>query len=90
MPAKITNVVCHEKTLLRPIATGANRNCPNDPPAVPKPNESERHFVGSNLPKAPITTVNDAPARPKPVRNPPDRYNSPGDDACAIHARPVA
>jgi hypothetical protein len=35
---------------IRPTPSGENRNCPNEPAAVPAPNEIERQFSGRSLP----------------------------------------
>ncbi len=51
-------------------ASGENRNWPNEPAAVPAPKASVRHCSGISLPKAPSTSVNDEPARPKPINIP--------------------
>jgi hypothetical protein len=71
-------------------ASGENTNCPNEPAAVPAPNASERHCGGISLPKAPITIVNDAPARPKPITAPEVRWSIPAVDAYAMEPRPIA
>ena len=88
-PAKISSVVCQSTAELSATASGENRNWPNELAAVPTPNENARHCGGSNLPNAPITTVNDTPASPKPTIKPPERYISVGDDANVIHENPT-
>ena len=39
---------------------------------MPTPNPMVRHCVGRSLAKAPITKVNEQPARPKPISTPAD------------------
>ena len=73
MAAKISSVCCQPIASIRPTASGENRNCPNEPAAVPAPNAIDRHSGGISLPKAPITRVNEQPASPKPISTPADR-----------------
>ena len=75
---KISSVCCQPTPPINPTAIGENRNCPNEPAAVPAPNANERHCGGISLPNAPITTVNDDPASPKPSTMPAERYIIPG------------
>jgi hypothetical protein len=55
---------------MRSTARGENRNCPNEPAAVPAPKAIDRHSGGISLPNAPMTMVKDAPASPKPMIRP--------------------
>ena len=54
----------------RAARTGTGRT---SRPPCPAPNAIERHFGGRILPKAPSTTMNEQPARPKPISTPADR-----------------
>ena len=75
---KITSVCCQPNSPISATASGENRNCPNDPAAVPAPNANVRQAGGISLPNAPITTVNDEPASPKPMTAPAVRCSMPG------------
>ena len=57
---------------------------------MPAPNANERHCGGISLPNAPITTVNDDPASPKPSTMPAERYIIPGVLEYDMAARPSA
>src|SRR6185312_8679340 len=61
---------CQPKLSISATLKGANRNCPNEPAAVPAPSAIPRHSVGNNLPNADNTRLNEQPDRPKPIRNP--------------------
>src|SRR5262245_23221492 len=65
-------------TVVSATASGENRNCPNDPAAVPAPKASARHCGGISLPNAPITTVKEEPASPKPIMTPALRWSIAG------------
>jgi hypothetical protein len=53
MPAaKIMSACCQPNESISTRASGENRNCPNDPAAVPAPSESDRHASGTSLPNA--------------------------------------
>ena len=67
------SVVNHPTASINATARGENRNCPNEPAAVPAPNASERHSRGSSAPNAPMTRVNEEPASPKPINSPAER-----------------
>lgn len=69
--------MCQSSAWFSPTASGENRNCPNELAAVPIPKESERQLNGSSFPNAPITTVKDVPASPKPIRNPAETISAP-------------
>src|SRR6185503_11658287 len=69
---------CQPRRPINPTASGENRNCPNEPAAVPTPKAKPRHSVGINLLKAASTRVNDVPAMPRPVRTPAERSSMPG------------
>jgi hypothetical protein len=58
--------------------SGENRNCPNEPDAVPTPKANVRHSGGISRPRAPITMVNDAPASPNPTTTPAVRWSMAG------------
>jgi hypothetical protein len=58
---------------MRATVSGENRNWPNEPAAVPEPNESERQRCGISFPKAPMTMVKEEPARPAPIRMPAEK-----------------
>ena len=76
--AKMTNVSCQPTRSMSATASGENRNCPNEPAAVPAPKASERHCGGISLPNAPITMVKEEPASPKPITAPAVRCSIPG------------
>src|SRR6266849_6055820 len=86
--AKMTSVSCQPTWPMSATASGENRNCPNEPAAVPAPNASERHRSGNNLPNAASTTLNEHPERPKPSSTPADSSNVAGEWAFAIRASP--
>src|SRR5262249_19561904 len=83
-PAKISSVVRQPNVWMRCTPSGENRNWPNEPDAVPRPNESDRQLSGSNLPNDEIIRLNEHPDRPKPISKPVDGRSSPGVAACAI------
>ena len=57
---------------MKPTASGENRNCPNEPAAVPAPKASERICTGISLPKAAMTRAKEVPAMPRPHNTPAD------------------
>src|ERR1700716_2047858 len=69
-PANTISAICQPKLSIIATPNGANRNCPNDPAAVPAPSASPRRSGGSNLLKADSTRLNEQPDRPKPIRTP--------------------
>ena len=69
-PAKTVSAACQPAESISATASGENRNCPNEPAAVPYPNAAERHSGGTSLPNAPTTIVKAQPDRPKPIRTP--------------------
>ena len=48
---------------------GANRNCPNDPAAVPAPSATPRHSGGNSFPNADSTRLNEQPDKPEADQN---------------------
>jgi hypothetical protein len=58
--------------------SGANRNCPNEPAAVPAPNDTERHCSGTSLPNAETMRLNEQPDNPKPISTPTVRLSVTG------------
>ena len=70
MPAKISSVVRQPTLSIRLTPSGENRNCPNDPAAVPAPNEIERQLSGSSLPNDEMIRLNEQPVRPNPISTP--------------------
>ncbi len=76
--ANISSVVCQPNEPISATASGENRNWPNEPAAVPKPNAVERHSGGTSLPSAPTTMVKAQPDRPKPIRTPADKVSISG------------
>ena len=73
-----SSVCCQPKRSISATASGENRNCPNEPAAVPAPNANVRQVGGISLPKAPMTTVKDEPASPNPITTPAVRWSMPG------------
>src|SRR5690348_15310030 len=57
----VTRAVCQPEVSISTAPSGENRNWPNEPAAVPAPNDSERQLSGSSLPNAAITMVNEQP-----------------------------
>src|SRR5215472_17377515 len=53
--ANTISAVSQPKLSISATPNGANRNCPNDPAAVPAPSANERPSGGSNLLKADST-----------------------------------
>ena len=90
MPANTNSAVCHENVSISACASGENRNCPNEPAAVPAPNANARQLSGTSLPSAPTTIGNEQPARPKPISTPAERSSATIEFALAIQARPIA
>src|SRR5215203_5276521 len=90
IPAKMKSEVCQEKLSISPWASGENRNCPNEPAAVPAPNANDRQFSGTSLPSAPTTIGNEQPAKPKPMITPAERSSISVDCAVAIPTSPSA
>src|SRR5262249_42822606 len=76
--AKMTSVSCQPTPPMRATASGENRNCPNEPAAVPAPKASERPGGGISSPNAPITVVREEPASPNPIPPPAGRWSIPG------------
>ena len=68
--AKISSVVCQPTLSIRLTPSGENRNCPNEPAAVPAPNEIVRQLSGSSLPNDGMMRVNEQPVSPKPISTP--------------------
>ena len=89
MPANTNSAVCQENASISPCASGENRNCPNEPAAVPAPNAKARQLSGTSLPSAPITIGNEQPARPKPMITPAERSSASVELRVAIQARPM-
>ena len=67
-----SSVFCQPTPSIRPTASGENRNWPNEPAAVPTPKPMLRHCGGNSLAKAPMISVNEQAARPKPISTPAD------------------
>ena len=78
MMPKPTSACCQPNQSMKPTASGENRNCPNEPAAVPAPKASERICGGISLLKAAMTSVNEEPAMPRPVSTPAVRSSMPG------------
>src|SRR5712675_843989 len=69
-PANTVSAVCQPKLSIIATPNGANRNCPNDPAAVPAPSATPRRSGGSSLLKADSTRLNEQPESPKPIKTP--------------------
>src|ERR1700730_6935161 len=69
-PANTVNAVCQPKLPIIATPNGANRNCPNDPAAVPAPSAAPRRSGGSSLLNADSTRLKEQPDSPKPTRTP--------------------
>ena len=70
MPAKISSVACHPTLSIRLTPSGENRNCPNDPAAVPAPKEIVRQLSGRSFPNDEMIRLNEQPVSPKPISTP--------------------
>ncbi len=68
--ANTVSAACQPKLSIIATPNGANRNCPNEPAAVPAPSARPRFSGGSSLLKADSTRLNEQPDRPKPIRTP--------------------
>ena len=69
-PANTVSAVCQPKLSIIATPNGANRNCPNDPAAVPAPSAMPRCSSGSSLLNADSTRLNEQPDSPKPIKTP--------------------
>src|SRR5213076_958566 len=58
-PANTVSAVCQPKLSIIATPNGANRNCPNDPAAVPAPSAIPRRSGGSSLLNADSTRLNE-------------------------------
>ena len=73
-----SSVSCQPMVSISPRVSGGNRNWPNEPAAVARPKPSDFHSLGSSLPNAASTRLNEAAERPKPMSTPADRCSRPG------------
>ena len=73
VPAKISSAVCQPNASIRLTPSGENRNCPNEPAAVPAPNEVERQLSGNSLPNEEMIRLNEQPDSPNPISTPLER-----------------
>src|ERR1700759_611191 len=69
-PANTVSAVCQPKLSIIATPNGANRNCPNDPAAVPAPSASPPRSGGSSLLNADGTRLNEQQDSPKPIKTP--------------------
>ena len=69
-PANTISADCQPKLSISATPNGANRNCPNDPAAVPAPSAMPRFSGGNSLLNAESTRLNEQPESPKPIRTP--------------------
>src|SRR4029077_12795951 len=72
---------CQPKLSIMATPNGANRNCPNDPAAVPAPSATLRRSGGNSLLNADSTRLNEQPDSPKPMRTPAPRSSDNGVEA---------
>ena len=70
MSAKISSVARQPTLSIRLTPSGENRNCPNEPAAVPAPNAIERQLSGSSLANEGMMRVNEQPVSPSPISTP--------------------
>ena len=68
--ANTVSAACQPKLSIMATPNGANRNCPNDPAAVPAPSAMPRRSGGSSLLNADSTRLNEQPDSPKPIKTP--------------------
>src|SRR5205823_1741775 len=76
--ANTVSADCQPKLSIMATPNGANRNCPNDPAAVPAPSAMPRFSGGNNLLKADSTRLNEQPDNPKPINTPPPTSSDSG------------
>ena len=76
--ANTVSAACQPKLSIIATPNGANRNCPNEPAAVPAPSAKPRFSGGSSLLNADSTRLNEQPDRPKPIRTPAPRSSESG------------
>src|SRR6185295_798834 len=76
--ANTVSAGCQPKLSIIATPNGANRNCPNEPAAVPAPSAMPRFSGGSSLLKAESTRLNEQPDSPKPIRTPAPRLSDIG------------
>src|ERR1700716_2166346 len=69
-PANTVSADCQPRLSIIATPNGANRNCPNDPAAVPAPSATPRRSGGNSLLNADSTRLNEQPDRPKPITTP--------------------
>ena len=77
-PANTINAACQPKLSIIATPNGANRNCPNEPAAVPAPSATPRRSGGNSLLNADSTRLNEQPDSPKPIRTPAPRSSDSG------------
>ena len=70
--------------------SGANRNWPSEPAAVPMPSAHDRCSGGTSRAKAASTIANEAPERPSPISTPPVSANVAPVVLSAISTTPPA
>ena len=76
--ANTVSAGCQPKLSIIATPNGANKNCPNEPAAVPAPSAMPRFSGGSSLLNADSTRLNEQPDRPKPIRTPAQRSSDSG------------
>src|SRR5262249_33111136 len=79
--AKTVNAACQPKLSISATPKGANKNCPNEPAAVPAPSARPRRSGGNNWENAERTRLNEQPDRPKPTSTPAPRSSDSGVEA---------
>ena len=72
-PANTSRVALQPIVSIRLTPSGENRNCPNEPAAVPAPKEVDRQLSGSSLPNDEMMRLNEQPDRPNPISTPLER-----------------
>src|SRR5215510_12882310 len=70
MQAKIWSVARQPTLSIRLTPSGENRNWPNEPAAVPAPNEMVRQLSGRSLPNEGMIRLNEQPVSPIPMITP--------------------
>ena len=63
--ANTVSALCQPKLSISATPSGENRNCPNEPAAVPAPSASPRFSGGNILPNADSTSSNEAAGQPE-------------------------
>ena len=73
VPAKICSAICQPNASIRLTPSGENRNCPNEPAAVPSPKDVERQLSGNSFANDEMIRLKEHPDSPNPISTPLER-----------------